>query len=143
MLRESRTMLGRNFATVLLLAIALVGCGGDDAPAGIRVRDYTVHSKAVDRDMAVKVVVPEGGRPRPLLLFLHGRGGDDLLAPLALPTVELGHVGARVRRLEVGHALRATQVDQDVLVTLWLAAERLQKARTAARAGGQRHAPRK
>ena len=77
MLRESRPMLGRNFATVLLLAIALVGCGGDDAPAGIRVRDYTVHSKAVDRDMAVKVVVPDGGRTRPLLVFLHGRGGDE------------------------------------------------------------------
>ena len=49
MLRESRPMPGRNFGTVLLLAVALVGCGGDDAPAGIRVRDYTVHSKAVDR----------------------------------------------------------------------------------------------
>jgi enterochelin esterase-like enzyme len=77
MLRESRPMLGRNFAIVLLLAVALVGCGGDDAPAGIRVRDYTVHSKAVDRDMAVKVVVPEGRRTRPLLVFLHGRGGDE------------------------------------------------------------------
>jgi poly(3-hydroxybutyrate) depolymerase len=77
MLGESRPMPGRNLATVLLLVAALVGCGGDDAPAGIRTRDYTVHSKAVDRDMAVKVVVPEGGRRRPLLVFLHGRGGDE------------------------------------------------------------------
>ena len=51
MLRESRPMPGRNFATLLLLVVALVGCGGEDAPAGIRVRDYTVHSQAVDRDM--------------------------------------------------------------------------------------------
>src|SRR4029078_115247 len=77
MLRERRPMLGRKLAIALLLAVALVGCGGDDAPAGIRVRDYTVHSKDVDRDMAVKVVVPDGGRTRPLLVFLHGRGGDE------------------------------------------------------------------
>ena len=96
MLGESRPMLGRNLGTVVALAVALVGCGG-----------------------------------------------DDLLSPLALPAVELGHVGARVRRLEVGHALRAAQVDQHVLVTLRLAPQRLQEARSAARAGGQRHAPRK
>jgi poly(3-hydroxybutyrate) depolymerase len=76
MLRESRPMAGRNFALVIALAALLVGCGGDDAPAGMRVRDDTVHSKAVDRDMAVKVVVPGGGT-RPLLVFLHGRGGDE------------------------------------------------------------------
>jgi enterochelin esterase-like enzyme len=76
MLGESRPMPGRNFATVVLLAIALVGCGGDDAPAGIRVRDYTVHSKAVHQDMAVKVVVPGSGK-RPLLVFLHGRSANE------------------------------------------------------------------
>src|ERR1044071_8436082 len=73
---ESRPMPGRNLAIVVLLAVTLVGCGGDDAPAGIRVRDYTVHSEAVHRDMAVKVVVPGSGE-RPLLVFLHGRGGNE------------------------------------------------------------------
>ncbi len=77
MLGESRPMPGRNLGTLLVLVVALVGCGGDDAPAGMRVRDFTVHSKAVDRDMAVKVVVPDGEGKRPLLVFLHGRGGDE------------------------------------------------------------------
>jgi S-formylglutathione hydrolase FrmB len=36
-----------------------------------------VHSRAVGRDMAVKVIVPEGGGRRPLLVFLHGRGNDE------------------------------------------------------------------
>ncbi len=76
MMRESRPMLGRNLAA-LLAALALSGCGADDAPAGVRVAGSAVHSKAVRKDMAVRVVVPDGGGRRPLLVFLHGRGGDD------------------------------------------------------------------
>jgi enterochelin esterase-like enzyme len=76
MLGESRPMAGRNLWALMLLVTVLVGCGGDDAPAGMRVAGYTVHSKAVHRNMAVKVVVPGGGR-RPLLVFLHGRSGDE------------------------------------------------------------------
>jgi hypothetical protein len=55
-----------------MVLVLLAGCGGDDPPAGIAVRDLTVESTAVGRDMAVKVVVPEGGgAKRPLLVFLQ------------------------------------------------------------------------
>jgi hypothetical protein len=66
----------RALAAIVLALVA--GCGGDDPPAGIEVRGLTVHSRAVGRDMAVKVAVPEGGgAERPLLVFLHGRGNDE------------------------------------------------------------------
>ena len=80
MLRESRATPGRNSLVATLAVIAaLTGCGGtDDPPAGLKVQDLTVHSKAAGKDMAVKVVVPEGGGAhRPLLVFLHGRSGDE------------------------------------------------------------------
>ncbi|HEY6694128.1 MAG TPA: alpha/beta hydrolase-fold protein [Solirubrobacteraceae bacterium] len=65
-------------ALAAMVLVLLAGCGGDDPPAGIAVRDLTVESKAVGRDMAVKVVVPEGGgAKRPLLVFLHGRANDE------------------------------------------------------------------
>jgi enterochelin esterase-like enzyme len=64
-----------------LLVVALVaGCGGgpDDAPAGLKAEDVTVKGRAVGKDMAVKVVVPPGGADgKPLLVFLHGRSGDQ------------------------------------------------------------------
>lgn len=47
---------------------------------GARVVHLTVHSKAVGADLGVNVVVPRQPRPRgkrPLLVFLHGRGGSD------------------------------------------------------------------
>ncbi len=51
------------------------------APAdthGAKVIDLNVHSKAVGEDLAVSVVIPSGDAPqhRPLLVFLHGRGGS-------------------------------------------------------------------
>jgi S-formylglutathione hydrolase FrmB len=65
----------------VVLALAAPACGGDDAadvPDGLRVEAMTVASRAVDRDMPVKVVLPEGeARDRPLLVFLHGRGNDE------------------------------------------------------------------
>jgi enterochelin esterase-like enzyme len=62
----------------LIAAVLLAGCGAADPPAGLNVEDLTVKSKAVGQDMAVEVVVPEGGAEgRPLLVFLHGRGGDE------------------------------------------------------------------
>ena len=62
-------------ATIVVALLA--GCG-DAPPAGLKVEDLTVASRAVQEDMAVKVVVPEGGAARrPLLVFLHGRGGDE------------------------------------------------------------------
>jgi enterochelin esterase-like enzyme len=68
-------MCGRNLVA-LVVVLTLSGCG-ETTPAGIRVADVEVHSRAVHRDMAVKVVVPPGGGRRPLLVFLHGRSGDE------------------------------------------------------------------
>ena len=69
-------------ALAVLLACLLGGCGGggggDDPPAGVKVANFTVHSQAVGEDMAVKVVIPAGGAEgKPLLVFLHGRSGDE------------------------------------------------------------------
>jgi S-formylglutathione hydrolase FrmB len=47
---------------------------------GARVEHVTVHSQAVGRELGVNVVVPAKTKPRghrPLLVFLHGRGGSD------------------------------------------------------------------
>jgi enterochelin esterase-like enzyme len=63
---------------VATIVVALLAGCGDAPPAGLKVEDLTVASRAVQQDMAVKVVVPEGGAAgRPLLVFLHGRGGDE------------------------------------------------------------------
>ncbi len=39
--------------------------------------DVTFRSEAVGREQDMSVVVPEGGGRRPLLIFLHGKGGDE------------------------------------------------------------------
>ena len=70
MLRVARAL------AVLVAAAVLAGCGGDPVPAGIRVEDNVVDSRAVGRELPVKVVVPGDG-PRPLLVFLHGRNNDE------------------------------------------------------------------
>jgi len=48
---------------------------------GADISDLTVHSRAVGRDLRVSVIEPaDGGEPagkRPLLVFLHGRGGYE------------------------------------------------------------------
>jgi S-formylglutathione hydrolase FrmB len=46
---------------------------------GARVEHLTIHSRAVGGDLPVTVVVPAGdsGDRRPLLVFLHGRGGTQ------------------------------------------------------------------
>jgi S-formylglutathione hydrolase FrmB len=47
---------------------------------GARVERLVVHSRAVDRKLAVEVVVPAKAAPRgerALLVFLHGRGGSE------------------------------------------------------------------
>ncbi len=68
--------------TVLALAAAmLAGCGGEapaKPPEGLEVADLTIDSTAVDKRMKVKVVLPEAdAEGRPLLVFLHGRGGNE------------------------------------------------------------------
>jgi predicted dienelactone hydrolase len=48
---------------------------------GTAVEHLTIHSGAVGRDLGVNVLVPAKQRAprgeRPLLVFLHGRGGND------------------------------------------------------------------
>jgi S-formylglutathione hydrolase FrmB len=73
----------RRFALVAAL-LALAGCGRADA-RGAHVLRLTIHSRAVGRDLEVRVVMPAGDvAGRPLVVFLHGRGmkpsdftGDD------------------------------------------------------------------
>jgi S-formylglutathione hydrolase FrmB len=70
-------------AALVALAAALVACGGSDAPGdphGARVTRIAFDSAAAGRTEHVTVVVPPGRAPRgprPLLVFLHGRGADD------------------------------------------------------------------
>ncbi|MDX6652759.1 MAG: hypothetical protein QOJ38_1540 [Solirubrobacterales bacterium] len=73
-------------AALVVLAVAIVLLAGGLPHAdqkGARVAGLTVTSKAVGRDLPVKVVVPAGshaqqpGRRRPLLVFLHGRSGNQ------------------------------------------------------------------
>jgi S-formylglutathione hydrolase FrmB len=69
----------RALAAFVAAALLCGGCGGEpELPDGIVVQDITVESRAVGRDMPVKVVIP-GSEPklRPLLVFLHGRGNDE------------------------------------------------------------------
>jgi S-formylglutathione hydrolase FrmB len=61
---------------------------------GVRVVRLTLDSAAVGRKLAVSVVVPPGGADgRPLLVFLHERGGSDrswLRAPVLRALAALG-----------------------------------------------------
>jgi S-formylglutathione hydrolase FrmB len=79
----------RPFLAIVTVVLAgLAGCGSAD-PQGAHVERMTVDSAAVGRAQRVTVVVPPGRaprRPRPLLVFLHGRGGDD---ESELDTVEM------------------------------------------------------
>ena len=80
MSRESRATPGRKRLLAVIAVALLAGCAGgpSDPPAGMKVEGLTVKSNAVKQDMAVKVVVPAGGgEGKPLLVFLHGRGGDE------------------------------------------------------------------
>ncbi|MBS1869769.1 MAG: hypothetical protein JSS99_08900 [Actinobacteria bacterium] len=86
-------------AVAVLLALVAAGCGGADAPAdpqGAHVTRLSFDSAAVGRTEHVTVVVPPGRAPhgpRPLLVFLHGRGADDrsyLDAPMFAALRRLG-----------------------------------------------------
>jgi S-formylglutathione hydrolase FrmB len=81
-IRRRRTALAA-LALISIAAIYLALAATVFAPVdehGARVVHLTVHSKAVGRELGVNVVVPAEVRPRgrrPLLVFLHGRGGSD------------------------------------------------------------------
>jgi S-formylglutathione hydrolase FrmB len=73
---------------IAIVALVVVGIVAwrlvDDAlgpdTAGATIENFTIESKAVGRSLAVDVVLPpsdDGDRPRPMLVFLHGRGGDE------------------------------------------------------------------
>jgi S-formylglutathione hydrolase FrmB len=65
-------------AAVCLLLGVTAGASVDEH--GARVVQLSVHSQAVGRELGVNVVVPAKVKPRgerPLLVFLHGRGGTD------------------------------------------------------------------
>ncbi len=58
-----------------LAAVVLAGCGSVDAH-GADVLKTRVKSDAVGKTLRMRVVVPDGGGTgRPLVVFLHGRGG--------------------------------------------------------------------
>src|SRR4051794_29527490 len=71
------------FALLAAAAIYLALSATVFAPVnehGARVVHLNVHSQAVGRQLGVKVIVPAKSRPRgerPLLVFLHGRGGSE------------------------------------------------------------------
>jgi S-formylglutathione hydrolase FrmB len=67
-------------AAILVVAGLEVFLGPADLRArhGERVAEITIDSRAVGQDMKTWVLVPKGEvrRPRPLLVLLHGRGGE-------------------------------------------------------------------
>jgi S-formylglutathione hydrolase FrmB len=83
--RRSTVWRRRLIAIVALVAVGIVAWRVVDAAlgpdtAGASVEHFTIKSKAVGRGLPVAVVLPpadDGGRRRPMLVFLHGRGGDE------------------------------------------------------------------
>jgi S-formylglutathione hydrolase FrmB len=63
-------------AIVVLVAFAVERLGGVDR-RGARVETLEIDSRAVGEALPTTVVVPAGGANRSLLVFLHGRGGDE------------------------------------------------------------------
>jgi S-formylglutathione hydrolase FrmB len=83
---HSRTLWRRRLLAVVALVVVgivawrlVVGALEPDT-AGATVEHFTIKSKAVGRSLPVDVVVPPGAESRkrlPMLVFLHGRGGDQ------------------------------------------------------------------
>lgn len=75
---------GRRAAALFAVCVAGVGAavawprGADEGAftrRGLTVHHFTVHSALLGRDLRAIGVVPADRGPRPLLVFLHGRGG--------------------------------------------------------------------
>jgi S-formylglutathione hydrolase FrmB len=84
--RRRRVVLLVTLATALLLGLVVVPWAVDKVrgradPQGAEVKDLAIESDAVGKTLHTTVVIPEGARQkernRHLLIFLHGRGGDD------------------------------------------------------------------
>ena len=64
-------------AAVALGAVALAGTGDGGGDGDSALRRYELRSRFVDRTLPqVAALPPGGGKGRPLLVFLHGRGDD-------------------------------------------------------------------
>jgi S-formylglutathione hydrolase FrmB len=87
----------RRAAALAGLAVLAAGCGAGVHPSGgATVLHYRLHSRLAHRDMEQTLVLPAGApRGRPLLVLLHGRGGDgrDFLSPQLF--AELARLGRR------------------------------------------------
>ena len=62
------------------LWLVIAGFPGEADTQGAEVSSLTIDSKAVGEELPVRVVVPEGAageQERPLLVFLHGRDGNE------------------------------------------------------------------
>jgi S-formylglutathione hydrolase FrmB len=65
-------------AIVVVATLAACGGRGYKSTRGATIERYEVHSRLVGRDLEQTLVVPKGGgRGRPLLVLLHGRGSDS------------------------------------------------------------------
>jgi S-formylglutathione hydrolase FrmB len=67
---------------VAVVVAVVAACGASGAPKaqmqGAQAFHTTIASRAVGRTLGLSVVVPSGaGDGRPLVVFLHGRGGDE------------------------------------------------------------------
>ena len=81
---RGRIWLRRALALAAVLAVAigvwLLVAGGPESfdARGAAVENLTIHSEAIGADEPVKIVIPNNGVDHPpLLVFLHGRGGDE------------------------------------------------------------------
>jgi S-formylglutathione hydrolase FrmB len=67
-------------AVVVISLEVFLGPADERARRGASVHEITIDSKAVGQRLDTEVLIPSGAdadHPRPLLVFLHGRGGDD------------------------------------------------------------------
>jgi S-formylglutathione hydrolase FrmB len=74
--RAAAALLGLSVVAAAYLVLRVTVLAPADTH-GARVLHLTIHSRAVGEDLGVTVVIPPGrSRRRPLLVFLHGRGGS-------------------------------------------------------------------
>ncbi len=74
-----RRMIGRLGVAVAAGTLVLAGCGGAVHPSGgATIVRYDLQSRLVGASLRQTLVLPAGDpRGRPLLVLLHGRGGDE------------------------------------------------------------------